>query len=242
MDLHLVLQSRVRALVEDFSLAQRYHAPYICLGIYCSTITRNKVVNMLQKSLADAGIPFHTLQIDEQEYDFPLLIQQRWPDGRGVFSVQGLRQSRGTKQTRPYRALNVHREMLIQNNVSCILWVTEKVYRLLPRLAPDFWAFRHRVVEFLELPSWEERNPLNALAIAEFSPPEVSQSLIEELQMRLKREKSSFRAHETLCQIYYALGCYEKALLHCRRLIRLFPQNEQYRQSLMQIQNAIAQG
>lgn len=225
--------------MEDFALAQRYRAPYICLGIYCSTITRDKVISMLEKDLADMGIPFYALRLEGQVFDFPLLIRTYWPDGRGVFSLQGLRQSRGTKRTWPYRALNAHREMLVQNNISCILWLPEKAYRTLPRLAPDFWAFRHKVVEFLDLPSWEERQPFARLEMLEFPYIKVSHALIEDLQMRLQREKSSSKLHEALCQIYYALGCYEKALWHCWRLIRLFPQEEKYRQSLVQIQNTM---
>jgi tetratricopeptide (TPR) repeat protein len=42
----------------------------------------------------------------------------------------------------------MHREFIIENQVKVIFWVTSDEMVLLAHHAPDFWAFRHRVIEF----------------------------------------------------------------------------------------------
>ncbi|MCJ7435298.1 MAG: tetratricopeptide repeat protein, partial [Anaerolineales bacterium] len=47
-----------------------------------------------------------------------------------------------------YQALNLYRETLVEKRIRVVFWLTEKEASNLPRFAPDFWAFRHRVIEF----------------------------------------------------------------------------------------------
>lgn len=48
--------------------------------------------------------------------------------------------------------LNFKREELVEDRVKVIFWVTEEELSRISREAPDFFAFRNRVVEFMEVP------------------------------------------------------------------------------------------
>jgi hypothetical protein len=65
-----------------------------------------------------------------------------------VFFVTGIGRNDEPERRDIYRALNFHREMLVENRVILVLWLAAAEAAELPYLAPDFWAFRHRVVEF----------------------------------------------------------------------------------------------
>ncbi|MCS7011396.1 MAG: hypothetical protein N2049_11100 [Anaerolineales bacterium] len=140
-------------LLDELTLAQKYNAPLICIGLYPSESTRKQALSLLKRRLQKVGLQVCSIQVDEQEYDIPRLLQKHPNLTDTIFSVYGLK-SGGSKQAiRPYQALNVHREFLVEQNIRCIVWMTEKTYRRLLRLAPDFWAFRHHVVDLLDLPS-----------------------------------------------------------------------------------------
>jgi tetratricopeptide (TPR) repeat protein len=68
----------------------------------------------------------------------------RIPDAHQfVFFVSGLGERKEN-----YYSLNMSRELVVENRLKLILWLTEEEAFDVSRFAPDFWAFRHRVVEF----------------------------------------------------------------------------------------------
>ncbi|MEJ5223779.1 MAG: tetratricopeptide repeat protein [Anaerolineales bacterium] len=64
--------------------------------------------------------------------------------------VWDLQQSAPVFQDNPYKPLNIRREILVESRIRAIFWLTEREAIDLARQAPDFWAFRHRVVDFLD--------------------------------------------------------------------------------------------
>ena len=70
-----------------------------------------------------------------------------------VYFITGLKWGGGKGGYNAYRALNMRREFFIDNQMRIVLWLTKSEAAHLPRHAPDFWAFRHRVVELLDSPS-----------------------------------------------------------------------------------------
>jgi tetratricopeptide (TPR) repeat protein len=75
-------------------------------------------------------------------------LSRRADRKKAVFSVVGLSQGGGKGGANAYRALNIRRELLVDHQLRAIFWLTGAEARELSRHAPDFWAFRHRVVEF----------------------------------------------------------------------------------------------
>jgi tetratricopeptide (TPR) repeat protein len=115
--------------------------------------------------------------------------------------VRNLRQGGGGGYSNAYRALNMHREYLVEEGIKAIFWLSDGEGRQLARFAPDFWAFRHLVVAFPELPSNGKLPETNADSQREYD----AEDWIRE------GEK------------YFSLGCYEDAMRSHRRALRKKP-------------------
>jgi tetratricopeptide (TPR) repeat protein len=60
--------------------------------------------------------------------------------------VTGLGQEGATA----YRSLNYQRERLVEGRVKVFFWLTGEEVRSMANLAPDFWAMKHRIIDFPE--------------------------------------------------------------------------------------------
>jgi tetratricopeptide (TPR) repeat protein len=94
--------------------------------------------------------------VDENHYDIPLLLSQHPQRDRSVFSVTGLSVGGGKEGANAYRALNIRREYFVDYAIRVIIWLDRDEAMALSRHAPDFWAFRHRVVEFNDAAELEQ--------------------------------------------------------------------------------------
>jgi tetratricopeptide (TPR) repeat protein len=69
-----------------------------------------------------------------------------------VFFVEGLRWGH-TQEASLYTSLNHNREFFREYGLRIVFWLTENEITDLAHHAPDFWAFRHYMVEFAESPT-----------------------------------------------------------------------------------------
>ena len=84
-----------------------------------------------------------------------------------VFFVEGLRWGSGQADVHAYQTLNNHREFFIENQIRVVFWLTEKEAIDLAHFAPDYWAFRHRVIEFVEFaPARSNLRPSPGIGLA----------------------------------------------------------------------------
>jgi tetratricopeptide (TPR) repeat protein len=145
------LAGRVERLEQELALALRWDRPSILLAVYASEFVRAEAGALLEAWLREQGQAVARVQVAgpaDPVADVPRLLRE-WPDrDRTVFFVSGLRQGAPTT----WNALNVRREYLVADRIRAVFWLTEREASELPRRAPDFWAFRHWVVEFLESP------------------------------------------------------------------------------------------
>ena len=65
-----------------------------------------------------------------------------------MFFISGIGRNNDAGRGVIYRALNFQRELLVENRIILVLWLGTPEAAELALQAPDFWAFRHRVVEF----------------------------------------------------------------------------------------------
>jgi tetratricopeptide (TPR) repeat protein len=91
------------------------------------------------------------IKVNERHYDIPQLISHRTDRDRSVYFVSGLASGGGRADANAYRALNMRREYFVDYAIRAILWLVGDEAIELSRHAPDFWAFRHRVVELNNL-------------------------------------------------------------------------------------------
>jgi tetratricopeptide (TPR) repeat protein len=149
-------KERVDRLVRELERAIRFDRPSILLAIYQSELVRAEAEKAIARQLHEMGQRTERVTINEEKYDLPLYLVQQPDHEKTVYFVQGLQWGGGEDGRNTYRALNIRREYFVDYRLRFILWLTEKEAYNLPRYAPDFWAFRHRVVEFFDPPDEEQ--------------------------------------------------------------------------------------
>jgi Flp pilus assembly protein TadD len=146
---------RIDLLFEELSFAIQWQRPSILLIFYDSETIRDKANFALEKRLAEIGQQVVQIKVDERNFDIPLLLSQRPDRDQSVYSVSGISSGGGKAGANAYRALNMRREYFVDYAIRVILWLVGDEAIELSRHAPDFWAFRHRVVEFYGLSDQE---------------------------------------------------------------------------------------
>lgn len=140
----------IERLFNELDLAIRWNRPSILLAIYASEYVRADAETALSAMLNSLGHTVVSYRVTgENNADVPLHLL-KYPDkDRIVFFVSGLQWGGGIDGQNAYRALNFRREYFVDGLIRVVFWLTEKEAIALPNYAPDFWAFRHRVVEFI---------------------------------------------------------------------------------------------
>ena len=161
---------RVAIFVEELELARQWQRPSILLAVYRSEFVRARAEAALEKCLLEIGQVVYRLEISEELFDIALILSQHPDREQRVYFITGFKWGGGREGLNAYRALNLRREFFVENRIRAVFWLAESEANILPRYAPDFWAFRHRVVEFVESPvrkhivslaevrDWRDRN------------------------------------------------------------------------------------
>jgi len=152
-------EERIDLLFDELAFASRNRRPSILLVFHGSEAVRARAERALEMRLAGDGMPLVPFRVDESHFDIPLLLSQSPDRERAVFSVSGLARGGGKEHANAYRALNIRREYFVDYAIRAVIWLDRDEAMALSRHAPDFWAFRHRVVEFNELPEPESPQP-----------------------------------------------------------------------------------
>jgi len=143
-------EDRVDMLFEELAFAIQWDRPSILLITYRSEYIRASAERALEKRLAEIKQRVVHLSVNEKEFDIPLLLSQRPGRAHVVYSITGLSRGGGKEGANAYRALNIRRELFVDYKIKVLFWLTRDEAIELSRHAPDFWAFRHRVIEFNE--------------------------------------------------------------------------------------------
>lgn len=224
---------RIEILVKELELAIKWQRPCILLVVYSSDYVRADARNVLGNHLMDLGQRVSSLRVQNQETDDVIrLLKQFKEPASTTFFVDGLRWGHSPKSS-IYTALNLQREFFIEKRVRVIFWLTQKEIMDLARFAPDFWAFRHRVVEFVESPKAEQvlQQALDSAwqgtgeYTDQFEDTDAKISLREALLTELPKgeEASSTRANLllTLGILNWRKGDYEKADEQLRTALKI---------------------
>jgi tetratricopeptide (TPR) repeat protein len=136
------------ALLDELKLAIKWHRPSILLAVHKSKSGQIKAENALKNELEKFSQRVICFQVNNNQSDVIRLILDTQDYENIVFSITNIDHGAGVDGNDAYRALNLYRETLVEKRVRVVFWLTEKEASDLPRFAPDFWAFRHRVIEF----------------------------------------------------------------------------------------------
>lgn len=203
---------RVQGIVDELTLAAKWDRPSLVVAAYRSEISMERLQTMLHSRLQGAGLSLQQYLVDRQHYDVPRDLREVPDRARTIFSVSGMRRGGGRGYSNAYRALNMHREFLVEGSVRAIFWLTVPEARQCARFAPDFWAFRHLVVEFLELPT---EDSLAQPGVREDLFQTIFNDPPEDLRERIYLNSKLFR-----------LGCLEEALRGLQQTHRKYPREK----------------
>jgi len=141
---------RINLILDELGLAIRWQRPCLITSVFRAEPTRNMVQTLLANALKKSGQPVFHYFVSKKHYDVPIELMDQPGHEQKIFFISNLRAGGGRGYSNAYRALNMHREYQIDGRIKAIFWVTELEAEQVARFAPDFWAFRHLVVEFLD--------------------------------------------------------------------------------------------
>jgi tetratricopeptide (TPR) repeat protein len=147
----------INALYDEIQLAFQWHRPSILLAIHKTPGGQTIAQQFLEKRLSESNRKTQYIPADKDNPDVINTVRSIPNHEKMVFFISGLDRANQLSEGSVYRALNMHREHLVEQKICAVFWLTEMEAANLPRFAPDFWAFRHRVIEFA--PQRGPRNP-----------------------------------------------------------------------------------
>jgi len=200
---------RVNLVLDELSLGIRWERPSLIVVVYRSEHVKYIVQALLAKSLGKSGQAVLHYSVNKVHYDIPLELLNHPRHKQAIYFISGLRWGGGRGYSKAYRALNMHREYLIEGNIRAIFWLTKNEVKQLTRFSPDFWAFRHKVVEFFDLPSIKKNKLL-----------EPYNGSFHNLYTKNDHD---FQILINTAEVYYALGCIDEAILNFRKALRKYP-------------------
>ena len=133
---------------DEIQLAYNWQRPSILLAIQKSKLDQLKNQLALEQELKKTNKIVKWLNVDNNNPDIINIMCGAPDHNEVVFFVSGIGHTSNIDNIKIYNALNLHRELLVEQNIRVVFWLTELEAAKLPYYAPDFWAFRHRVIEF----------------------------------------------------------------------------------------------
>ncbi len=214
-------EARVSRLGNYIIRAFNYDKPSILFAMYMSEFLRADVEKSFEKSMKEQGL--NVVNVDAaKNKDIPSFISST-NSNNSVFLVYNM--EKGFPEVLQF--LNFKREELVERHIKVIFWVKEEELARISLEAPDFFAFRNRVVEFMELPAMGERRP----ALVEFaleteykSVDEIKRSieLKEKLLYELSNEAEiSEYLLVSLGILYEKIGYYTKMIEYTEKALKI---------------------
>ncbi|MGE5250913.1 MAG: hypothetical protein ACM3QS_11955 [Bacteroidota bacterium] len=213
-------KTNIETILDELSLAFQWDRPSLLITVHRSRAGLLKASEALEQGLRKFDRSIIRVDFGDEQTGMSLLFTPPPDAASSVFFVSGLDRREGNAA---YTALNLHREFFVENKFKLVFWLTENEAASLPRLAPDFWAFRHRVLEFssraARLPpaQWVRLLLWHDGELASM-PAELARSILsqEKLLAGLPRTQDSLairvEQHYLLGHSYWAAGEPGKAL------------------------------
>lgn len=215
------LEERVGMLFDELALAVQWDRPSILLAVYKSEFVCAQAQVMLQKKLTEIKQGVSRLTVRAEHSDVPMFLSKYPGRDKSVFFVTGL--SFGGKQEGypAYRALNIRRELLVDYYIRVVFWITESEAADLPIHAPDFWSFRHRVIEFLDKSVPERTAAVGGSPALDGD----SEEIIKAFKKAIKLDPGNVNLWSSLGDLYTKLNKTSEALQMFRKATKLDPKN-----------------
>lgn len=214
---------RLEILAEELELAVKWQRPCMALVVYSSEYVRAEVEASLQNKLIDLGQKSVHLSVKHRDPKDLIPFFKEFKDpAHSVYLIDGFRWGGGAEQS-VYAAISLQREYFVERQIRAVFWMTPNEIVKLMHAVPDFWTYRHRVIEFVESPKAEQvlREALDSAwqgtgeYAAEYGDTDAKISMRESMLTELPKgeEAISIRGNLllTLGVLNWRKGDYEKA-------------------------------
>jgi tetratricopeptide (TPR) repeat protein len=135
-------------LIGEIELAFQWNRPSILLAVHNSRTGRVDAQQSLEREIVKRNKKVSYVNVESANPDVIRVIGESQNIDGTVFFISGIENADRASDGRVYQALNMRREVLVEKCICAVFWLNESEAAKLPGNAPDFWAFRHRVVEF----------------------------------------------------------------------------------------------
>ena len=148
-------EDRIDFLFRELELSIKWQRPSILFAVYSSEYVHSAAEADLEYKLVKIDQKVLRVAIDNKDNaDVIGKLAELSSVQNAIFFINGLRWG-SSAGTDIYHDLNNQREFFVEKRLRLVFWLTEKEVVDLANKAPDFWAFRHRVIEFNDSPKPE---------------------------------------------------------------------------------------
>jgi len=243
-------QENIFTIFDELHLAKQWGKASILFTIHKSIHGQEKTKQALRKKLEETGYSIVELEINKIEGNFiDFMIQQESIESI-VFYISNIGWGGGEDERDGYRNLNFHRETLVEKKIKAVFFLTLTEASNMPNYAPDFWAFRHRVLKFGTPRAGNQRQPPVGLMLWHIESPlapttdiksKISSrtNLLKELPDQMETVSSRIDFQYEIGYLYWRLGDYlkaEKSLSEGLGLAKTYDLDE----ALVKLQNGLA--
>ena len=224
---------RVEILARELELAIQWNSPCILLVVYNSEYVRADVESAIENFLIEHRQKVTDIDLNEKTGAQVLAYLMNFPDTENaVFLINGTKRP-SMQQANLFMELDRHRDILNRKRIRLVFWLTQNEITRLAFCAPELWANRQRVVEFVDSPKPEQilHNAIETSWIGtgefadRFDDTEDKISLRESTLNELPEdaESTSTRADLllTLGILHWRKGDYEKAQSFLHEALRV---------------------
>ena len=140
---------RIAVLTDELLLALQWNRPSILFAVCASTTAEGRARQALGAEIEAQGYRCTDYRVrDSESADIPARLSMKRNRDKRVFFIKGLEAGGASA----LRCLNIRREYFVDKQLHVVFWLTPEEEAQVARHAPDFWAFRHRVVYFPDEP------------------------------------------------------------------------------------------
>lgn len=145
-------EDQVDAVFHELDLALKWKRPSIIFAIYNSGIVRSSAQNALEDLIYKSGQSVIHYQVEyDKDLSISQFIEKTESKSNSVFYIDPLNSENNNSEIASLLVmLEYFRGYVVENLVRVVLWLTEHELLKVAHNAPDFWASRHRVFEFID--------------------------------------------------------------------------------------------
>ncbi len=147
---------RVEILMKELELAVQWNRPSILLVVYNSEYVRADVESAIENFLIERQQKVSCIDLNEKAGSQVVCYLENFQNVENVvFFVVGTKRP-PMQQANLFMELDRHKDILNRKNIRLIFWLTQNEIARLAYCAPELWASRQRLIEFVDAPKPEQ--------------------------------------------------------------------------------------